>query len=52
MTTQAPNRSVLLVGPRPASGSLASDLEADRFDVMLAADPDATEVSPGVFASK
>lgn len=40
MTTQAPNRSVLLVGPRPASGSLASDLEADRFDVMLAADPD------------
>lgn len=39
MTTQAPNRSVLLVGPRPASGSLAADLEADRFEVMLAADP-------------
>ncbi len=40
MTTLAPHRSVLLVGPRPASGSLAQDLEADRFDVMLAADPD------------
>ncbi len=40
MTTQeAPHRSVLLVGPRPASGSLAADLEADRFDVLLAADP-------------
>jgi DNA-binding response OmpR family regulator len=39
MTTLAPHRSVLLVGPRPASGSLASDLEADRFEVMLAADP-------------
>ncbi len=39
MTTEAPHRSVLLVGPRPASGSLASDLEADRFDVILAADP-------------
>lgn len=39
MTTLAPNRSVLLVGPRPASGSLAADLEADRFSVMLAADP-------------
>ena len=35
MTTQAPHRSVLLVGPRPASGSLAADLEADRFEVML-----------------
>lgn len=39
MTTDALHRSVLLVGPRPASGSLAVDLEADRFDVMLAADP-------------
>jgi DNA-binding response OmpR family regulator len=39
MTTEAPHRSVLLVGPRPASGSLAADLEADRFEVMLAADP-------------
>jgi DNA-binding response OmpR family regulator len=39
MTTLAPNRSVLLVGPRPASGSLAADIEADRFNVMLAADP-------------
>lgn len=39
MTTLAPHRSVLLVGPRPASGSLAADLEADRFEVMLAADP-------------
>lgn len=40
MTTHALHRSVLLVGPRPASGSLAADLEADRFDVVLAADPD------------
>lgn len=40
MTTQTPRRSVLLVGPRPASGGLAADLEADRFAVMLAANPD------------
>lgn len=40
MTTQALHRSVLLVGPRPAAGGLAEDLQADRFDVMLAADPD------------
>ncbi|MSO44216.1 MAG: response regulator transcription factor [Thermoleophilia bacterium] len=39
MTTQVQHRSVLLVGPRPASGSLAADLEADRFEVMLAANP-------------
>ena len=40
MTTDVLHRSVLLVGPRPASGSLPADLEADRFDVVLAASPD------------
>jgi DNA-binding response OmpR family regulator len=40
MTSEATARSVLLVGPRPASGSLPADLEADRFKVLLAADPD------------
>ncbi len=38
MTTETVTRSVLLVGPRPASGSLPADLEADRFRVLLAAD--------------
>ncbi len=40
MTTENSNRSVLLVGPRPASGSLPADLQADRFRVLLAADPE------------
>ena len=40
MTTEISDRSVLLVGPRPASGSLPADLQADRFRVLLAADPE------------
>ena len=40
MTTEISERSVLLVGPRPASGSLPADLQADRFTVLLAADPE------------
>ena len=38
MTSETAARSVLLVGPRPVSGSLPADLEADRFTVLLAAD--------------
>ncbi len=45
MTTETVTRSVLLVGPRPASGSLPADLEADRFRVLLAADAEEVQAA-------